>query len=74
MIRGIQDEGEELMNRFWDVARIVANATAVTGGLEHTCALKTTGGLSCWGYGGDGELGNSGNSTSSTPATVVGFP
>ena len=52
----------------------ITNATAVTGGLEHTCALKTTGGLSCWGYGGDGELGNNGNSTSSTPTTVVGFP
>jgi len=52
----------------------IANATAVTGGLEHTCALLTTGGLKCWGYGVDGELGNAGNATQPTPVPVTGFP
>jgi alpha-tubulin suppressor-like RCC1 family protein len=52
----------------------ITNATAVTNGFQHTCALKSTGGLSCWGYGVDGELGNGLSSTSSTPVTVSDFP
>ena len=40
------------------------------------CALLTTGGVDCWGYGGDGELGNgvfytSGNLGSAVPVAVV---
>jgi hypothetical protein len=40
------------------------------------CALLTSGGVDCWGYGGDGELGNgqfydSGNDGSATPVTVL---
>ena len=52
----------------------ISKSTAVTGGLEHTCELNASGGLACWGYGGDGELGNGGNSTQPTPVTVTGFP
>ena len=44
--------------------------------LGHTyCALITSGGVDCWGYGADGELGNgifytTGNEGSATPVEV----
>ena len=35
---------------------------------------RTSGALTCWGFGADGELGNGGNPTLSTPVAVTGFP
>ena len=32
--------------------------TPVSAGLRHTCAVLANGGVSCWGYNGDGELGS----------------
>lgn len=35
----------------------LADAKQVTGGAFHTCALRVTGGVACWGYDPDGRLG-----------------
>ena len=45
----------------------VASLTSSPGSI---CALLTSGGVDCWGYGPDGELGNSGTSNSATPVQV----
>lgn len=36
---------------------VPARVTAITAGLDHTCALTRAGGVKCWGYNGHDELG-----------------
>ncbi len=49
------------------------NWASVSAGSVHTCARKTDGRLYCWGYDGNGRLGNGGaNSDASTPVQVAG--
>jgi len=49
------------------------NITAVTGGQWHTCALTTAGGVKCWGYNGDGQLGDGTTTARLTPTEVSGL-
>jgi alpha-tubulin suppressor-like RCC1 family protein len=48
-------------------------ATQVSVGYVHTCALTRAGGVYCWGYGGDGELGNGGTQSSAAAVPVKGL-
>ncbi|MCB0908524.1 MAG: hypothetical protein KDB63_15545, partial [Nocardioidaceae bacterium] len=53
------------------------SAVAITAGEQHTCALLTTGGVRCWGYGGDGVLGYGNTATigdDETPASAGDVP
>jgi len=43
------------------------NWKQVSGGYDHTCAVKTNGTLYCWGYNLDGELGDSTLANKNTP-------
>jgi alpha-tubulin suppressor-like RCC1 family protein len=56
----------------------ISTATAIAGGVSAlwgtTCAIKTGGGIDCWGYNGYGELGNgSTDAYSDTPVAPSGI-
>ena len=36
----------------------ISTAIAITAGAYHSCAVLRSGSVECWGYNGDGELGN----------------
>jgi len=50
-----------------------ANATQVTAGLLHACALVQGGAAYCWGYNGNGEVGDGTVKTYPTPTLVSGL-
>jgi alpha-tubulin suppressor-like RCC1 family protein len=49
----------------------VSNATALTAGTAHTCALISDGTVTCWGSNGLGQIGNGQACTPTCPPTVV---
>jgi alpha-tubulin suppressor-like RCC1 family protein len=53
-------------------ARPVTGVTGVSAGGMVTCILVHGGGVKCWGYNVDGELGDSTMTSSSTPVSVGG--
>jgi len=48
--------------------------SAVAAAGKHTCAMRPTGGLLCWGANTRGQLGDGTNSHRWLPTPVVGFP
>jgi alpha-tubulin suppressor-like RCC1 family protein len=47
--------------------------TMISAGAHDTCVRFSDGTLKCWGYNGDGELGNGTTTTSATPLIVGGI-
>jgi alpha-tubulin suppressor-like RCC1 family protein len=76
---GINEHGQ-LGNGSWsdsafpvEVAGLRDRAVDVVAGWGHTCALTTAGGVYCWGYDKNGELGDGGNADRNTPVSVRGL-
>ena len=52
---------------------LTSGVVSITGGLYHTCAVTTSGGVKCWGHNGYGQLGNNSTNHSYVPADVYGL-
>jgi alpha-tubulin suppressor-like RCC1 family protein len=56
-----------------DVSGLSSGVTAITTGRNHTCALRATGAVECWGYNFEGRLGDGTTTDRKTPTDVSGL-
>jgi len=54
------------------VTGLPGGAVGIAAGALHSCALLGSGGAWCWGYGGNGQLGNGSTASSAVPVAVLG--
>ena len=52
----------------------ISNVAVVGAGYQHTCALLSGGAVKCWGYNGNGQLGDGSDTSHNTPHPVFNPP
>jgi alpha-tubulin suppressor-like RCC1 family protein len=52
---------------------LASGIASVAAGAAHSCALSGSGAVQCWGYNGEGELGNGTTVSASSPVAVSGL-
>ncbi|MCP4695939.1 MAG: hypothetical protein GY862_03675, partial [Gammaproteobacteria bacterium] len=57
-----------------DVVALSSGVAAIAAGDSHTCVLITDGGVKCWGYNSDGQLGDGTDMNHITPVTSLLYP
>lgn len=50
-----------------------SGVTAIASGMQHSCALLSSGSAKCWGVNGSGQLGDGTTSASNSPISVTAF-
>jgi alpha-tubulin suppressor-like RCC1 family protein len=66
---GIPTPQAEVSDRTWSTG----STAQITTGYNFACALAAEGTVQCWGYGGNGNLGNGSSVDSLVPVTVTGM-
>jgi len=66
---GVMMPGAELPVRVMNLA----NAASVNVGFNHSCALRSTGAVSCWGDNASRQLGDGSETARAVPTSVIGL-
>lgn len=73
MISGALGNSDPAHSSFPKTVVGITTWPASSAGLNHTCALLSSGIVQCWGRGNEGQLGNGSFANSSSPVAVAGI-